>query len=157
MARVISTTIDIAATPETVWAVLADLASYPEWHPVFRKVSGSLTPGSKLTIDTTIPSSGRDMTVKVKVITADPGRELQWVSRMLGVTYSKRTFVLTRDGTGTSLEQAGSYTGLGGTRPGYGGRNTYAVLDRIRGTLESINEAIKEQAEARQQAAGTGG
>jgi uncharacterized protein YndB with AHSA1/START domain len=38
----ISATIEIAATPDEVWAVLSDLASYPQWHPAFRKVSGQL-------------------------------------------------------------------------------------------------------------------
>ena len=36
MAYEVSTTIEIAATPENVWAVLADLASYPKWHPMYR-------------------------------------------------------------------------------------------------------------------------
>ena len=47
----ISATIEIAAPPEQVWAVLADLASYPEWNPVFREVSGQLTPGKRITIE----------------------------------------------------------------------------------------------------------
>lgn len=60
-------------------------------HPVFQKVSGQLAAGSKLTITTTAPD-GRAMTVKVKVVAVEPGRELRWVSRLLGITVSKRSF-----------------------------------------------------------------
>ena len=45
----ITATIEIAAPPEQVWAVLTDLASYPQWNPLFRKVSGQLSPGSRIT------------------------------------------------------------------------------------------------------------
>jgi hypothetical protein len=148
MAHEVTTTIEIAAPPEAVWAVLADLASYPEWHPVFRKVRGQLVPGSKLTITSTIPSSGRTVTVRVKVVTVAPGAELRWVSRLLGITISDRRFLLSPVAGGTSLVQAETYQGLGGGG-GRGGRSTFALIDRIRGTFEAINEAIKQQAEAR--------
>ena len=49
---------------------------------------------------------------------------------------------------GTSLMQAGSYSGLGGGR----GRAMIKVLDRVQDTFTAINEAIKQQAEARQKA-----
>jgi hypothetical protein len=148
MAHDVTTTIEIAAPPAQVWAVLADLASYPEWHPVFRKVSGQLVPGSTLTITSTIPSTGRTMTVKVKVVTVEPDVELRWVSRLLGITISERIFLLSPVQDGTSLVQAETYHGLGRTG-GRGGRSTFALIDRIRGTFEAINEAIKQQAEAR--------
>ena len=148
MAHEVTTAIEIAAPPEQVWAVLADLASYPQWHPVFRAVSGRLVPGSKLTITSTIPSSGRAMTVKVKVVTAEPGTELRWVSKLAGITISERRFLLRPADGGTSLVQAETYRGLGGGG-GRGGRSTFALIDRIRGTFEAINEAIKQQAEAR--------
>jgi uncharacterized protein YndB with AHSA1/START domain len=32
--RAISATIDVAATPQQVWGVLADLDAYPQWNPV---------------------------------------------------------------------------------------------------------------------------
>jgi hypothetical protein len=148
MAHEVSTTIEIAAPPEEVWAVLADLASYPEWHPVFRQVSGQLVPGNRLTITSTIPTTGRTMTVKVKVVTAEPGVELRWVSTLLGVNISERWFLLSPVDGGTELVQAETYKGLGGGS-GRGGRSTFALIDRIRGTFEAINEAIKQQAEAR--------
>ena len=46
----VSAEIEIAAPPEHVWAVLADLASYPQWHPVFLGASGQLAEGSRLSL-----------------------------------------------------------------------------------------------------------
>ena len=153
MAYEISTTIEIAATPENVWAVLTDLASYAEWHPMYQAATGHLAAGSTLTITSTHPSTGRAMTAKVKVLTAEPDTELRWTSKMLGLPISERIFRLSPTGDGTSLVQAETYQGLGGGR-GRGGRSTFALIDRIRGTFAAINEAIKQQAEARQRASG---
>jgi hypothetical protein len=150
MAYEVSTTIEIAATPENVWAVLADLANYAKWHPVYVGVTGQLAAGSTLTITTTHPTTGRTMTAKVNVRTAEPGTELRWASRLLGVTISKRTFRLSPAADGTLLVQTGTYRGLGGGR----GRAITNVVGRIQDTFVAINEAIKQQAEARQRAAG---
>ena len=147
MAYDISTTIEIAATPENVWAVLADLASYPQWHPMYQAVTGQLVAGSILTITSTHPTSGRTVTAKVKVLTAEPDRELRWVSKLAGLTISERVFRLSPAADGTSLVQSQTYRGLGGSR---GGRLTFTAIDRIRSAFEAINQAIKQQAEARQ-------
>jgi hypothetical protein len=50
------------------------------------------------------------------------------------------------------LVQDSTYRGLGGTRRGYRGGRIVNVIASIQGTFEAINEAIKQQAEARQQA-----
>ena len=150
MAYEVSTTIEIAATPENVWAVLADLASYPKWHPAYVGVTGQLAAGSTLTITSTSPTSDRNITAKVKVLTADPGTELRWVSRPLGMTISKRVFRLSPTADGTLLVQTGTYRGLGGGR----GRAITKVIGRIQDTFVAINQAIKEQAETRQRASG---
>ncbi len=97
----ISATIDITARPEPVWAVLADLASYPEWNPVFRKVSGQLIPGRRITITSTQPETGHTMTVKVKVLTAEPPTELRWGSSVLGIMNSEHSFILSPTSGGT--------------------------------------------------------
>jgi hypothetical protein len=151
MAHEVTTTVAIAATPDHVWAVLSDLASYPRWHPVFLSVTGQLAAGNTLTITTTHPTSGRTITGKVKVRAAEPDRELRWVSKMAGMTISERVFALSPDAAGTVLVQSQTYRGLGGQR---GGRLTLTALSRIQDAFEAINEAIKKQAETRQRASG---
>jgi hypothetical protein len=86
----------------------------------------------------------------VKVLTVEPGRELRWASKMLGVTISKRRFLLSPSDGGTLLVQSETYHGLSG--PGAYTRGTLRSIERIQGVFVAINEAIKEQAEARQQA-----
>ena len=146
----ISTTIAIAATPENVWAVLTDLASYSQWHPMYQAATGHLAAGSTLTITSTHPATGRPIIAKVKVLTAEPDTELRWTSKMLGLPISERIFRLSPAGDGTSLEQAGTYRGIGGSR----GRGTAKTIARIQDSFAAINQAIKQQAEARQRASG---
>ena len=147
MTEQISAAIEIAATPERVWAVLADLPSYPQWHPVFREASGYLAAGSKITLTTSHPSSDRTMTAKVTVVTADPAAELRWVSSVLGLMTSERSFTLSPAGGGTRLVQAGIYRGWFARFPA-------KTTDRIRDGFETINQAIKQRAEDVPQAPG---
>ena len=151
MAYEISSSINIAATPENVWAVLADLANYPRWHPAFQSVTGQLTAGSTLTIRTTSPATGNPITLKVKVLTVEPGSERAWASKRLGVTTIKRRFLLRSADGGTELTQAGTYRGLGGSRGPGGARGALKTVANIRGSYVAINEAVKAQAEAESQ------
>jgi hypothetical protein len=67
------------------------------------------------------------------------------------VTISERVFRLSPGVDGTSLVQSQTYRGLGGSR---GGRLTLTAISRIQEAFVAINEAIKQQAEARQRASG---
>jgi len=140
MTEQISATIEIAAAPEHVWAVLADLASYPQWHPVFREASGQLAAGNRITLTSTQPTTDRSMTAKVKVLTAEPAAELRWVSSVLGLMRSERSFTLSPADGGTRLVQAGIYRGLFARFPA-------KTLSRIQDGFEAINQAIKQRAE----------
>ena len=44
------TEIEIAASAEQVWQVLTDLATYPDWKPFIRSVSGQPVTGERLRI-----------------------------------------------------------------------------------------------------------
>lgn len=45
--KTMSATIQIAAPPMDVWAVLTDLSSYRDWNPLFREASGQVAAGKQ--------------------------------------------------------------------------------------------------------------
>ncbi len=147
----ITDAIKIAASPETVWAVLTELDDYPQWHPFYQSVTGQLTVGSMLTIKTTSPRTGEPTTLKVTVLTVDADTELAWVSKLAGITTIKRRFLLSPADGGTDLTQAGNYRGLGGRRGPGGRRGALQAVTNLQGSYRAVDEAIKAQAEARQQ------
>ena len=73
--------IEIDASPQRVWSVLTDFASYPQWSAFIREVSGSATRGARLRV-VLQPPGGHAMTFRPTVLTADPARELRWLGRL---------------------------------------------------------------------------
>ncbi len=141
----ISATTDIAASPAQVWAVLADLASYPQWNPLFREASGQLTAGSRVTLKSTHPASGRIMTIKAKVLVAEPVTELRWVSSLPGIITGEHSFTLAATDGGTRLVQTETYRGLLS-------HFSAKTINRTQASFQALNEAIKQRAENHQQA-----
>ena len=73
--------IEIAASPERVWGILADFPAYPGWNPFVRRVDGSAAVGSRLTARIE-PPGGLGMTFRPTVLAAVPGRELRWLGHL---------------------------------------------------------------------------
>jgi len=73
--------IEIDASPEAVWQVVAKTEYYGVWNPFIRELHGSLEPGAKLNVRIT-PPGGRAMTFKPTVLAATPARELRWRGRL---------------------------------------------------------------------------
>jgi hypothetical protein len=141
----ISTAVQINASPQRVWAILADLASYPLWNPLFRQASGQLTAGSTVTLKSVRPGTERVMTVKVKILAAEPPVQLSWVSSLPGIITGEHRFTLTPADGGTRLVQTESYSGLLG-------RMSARSIDRTRSSFGALNQAIKQRAEHDEQA-----
>ena len=78
----IRTEIEIEASPERVWEVLTDLATFPEWNPFVRRVSGELKAGEKIKVHIQ-PSGARGMTFRPTVLKTEPNRELRWLGHLL--------------------------------------------------------------------------
>jgi len=139
--RSISTTVDIAAPPEQVWAVLADLAAYQEWNPFIPSASGTLTEGARLTLRLA-PPGGRAMTFRPTVLAAQPGELLRWIGRLImpGVFDGTHQFTLEDLGGRTRLTQSETFRGV--LVPFTGG-----TMTRTKVGFEALNQALKDRVE----------
>ena len=78
----IRTVIDIDAPAARVWQLLTDFAEFPAWNPFIRAVSGEPAAGSRLGVRLE-PPGARGITLRPRVIVAEPPRELRWLGRLL--------------------------------------------------------------------------
>jgi hypothetical protein len=138
--KTVSTTIQIDAPPQAVWAILTDLGRYPEWNPLFREASGQVAVGSRITLRSVHPANGRMMTVKPKITVANPDAELRWVSSLPGIISGEHRFALTPEGGGTRLEQSEDFRGLLAAF-------SLKTFTRAEVSFQGLNEALKKRAE----------
>jgi len=74
--------IDIHASDERVWQLLTDFASYPQWNPFIRRVSGEAKTGARLEVYLQ-PSGARGTTFRPRVLKVEPKRELRWLGHLV--------------------------------------------------------------------------
>jgi uncharacterized membrane protein len=98
-----STTLDIRATPQRVWAVMSDIEGWPEWTPSVRSIErldgGPLSVGSRARIrQPKLPA------VDWQITSLEKGRGFTWVTRSPGVSAKAHHFVeATPDGSRATL------------------------------------------------------
>lgn len=139
----IDTEVEINASPETVWRVLADFAAYPDWNPFIRGIAGELTPGARLAVRIQ-PSGTKGMSFRPIVLVADVCSELRWRGKLLlpGVFDGEHRFVILKQADRRVLFQHSER---------FGG----ILLPLLRGGLErdtkrgfeEMNQALKARAE----------
>lgn len=109
------TDIEIAASPEQVWAVLTDFATYPRWNPFIRHVDGAAEEGRLLEVFIH-PPGARRACYRPLVLVADAPRELRWRAHLMvmpGVFEGEHRFVLERLPNGSvRFEQSERFSGL---------------------------------------------
>lgn len=112
--RTIDTSLLIDATPEAVWSVLTDTASYPDWNPFVRELTGDLRLGERLRAMIGAPGA-KPMTFKPTVVRFEPGRALEWLG-VLGATWifsGRHRYEVTEAPEGAArLEQSETFGGL---------------------------------------------
>ena len=142
--RQLRTDIEIDATPDRVWAILTDFASYPAWNPFIESIRGEPVVGSKLEVRIA-PPDGNAMTFKPTVLNAEPDRELRWLGRVLlpGILDGEHMLQLEPLAGGrVRFVQAERFRGV--LVPFLG-----KTLDRTERGFAAMNEALKGRAETR--------
>jgi hypothetical protein len=103
----------IPASPDTVWAVLADFGRYAEWNPLNIRASGEARLGAKVRmtfLNLAKPGSTVDQTVTVAA--CDPGRALAWSGYVPLIFKGRHHFTLSPADGGTRLEHGEDLAGL---------------------------------------------
>jgi hypothetical protein len=92
-------TTTIAATPETIWALLTNGAGYSEWDPGTDRIEGRIAPGEKLKAFTKLSP---EKAFPVKVTEFVPGRKMVWTGGIPVLFVGERTYTLEPRGDGTT-------------------------------------------------------
>jgi hypothetical protein len=137
------TDIIIDASAERVWQALTDFPSYPEWNPLIHRVGGTLAPGSHLTV-TLGGSDGNERTTHPTVVHLRPGREIRWRDRpgVPGLMDTESSFKI--EPLGPEQVRFVHWQATSGLLAMLLGMGSNA---RLRGRLEAMNAALKEQVE----------
>jgi hypothetical protein len=137
------TEIEIDAAPAIVWAVLTDLASYPDWNPFVTSSKGTVAVGERLT-NRIEPPEGKAMTFRPTVTQVVDGRVFEWLGRLglPGLFDGRHRFELVPNGAGTRLIQTERFSGALVPFMKKG-------LDtKTRAGFDAMNTALKARAEA---------
>ena len=101
----IRTEIVIPATPDEIWAVLADFSRYGEWNPLNLQARGEARLGARVPMVFRNLASGGDAVVRqtVRIVAAEPGRELAWAGHVPFLFAGRHGFLLTPRGRKTHV------------------------------------------------------
>lgn len=135
--------IEIDVPAERVWHLLIDFASYPQWNPFIRSISGEPRVGERLEVRIE-PRASRGMTFKPAVINSEPDRELRWLRHLLmpGLFDGEHSLEIQPLGENrTRYVQIETFRGL--LVP----LITRGLLEYTRRGFEEMNRALKERAE----------
>jgi hypothetical protein len=138
------TEIEIDAPAERVWGVLTDFASYPQWNPFIRQISGELNIGGRLKVRLEPPES-RGITLRPKVLSAEPNHHLRWLGHLLvpGLFDGEHSLIIEAlEENRVRFVQSEAFRGL--LVPLF----ARSLNNNTRRGFEEMNRALKERAEA---------
>lgn len=142
--QVITTEIEIAASPEKVWSIITDINKWQDWSPIINKSSGTVSLGSKLDITMKGHEAGKDGPRYSPIITKLENQGyFRWRAYMITefLLTNDKSFELRKTPTGTHLIHKEYFSGL--LAPIFCGQMEKGVPPM----LNSMNKALKALAE----------
>lgn len=101
--------ITIKAPRAKIWSILTDAAAYPSWNTGITKLEGTIAPGNKLKIWTTIDPK---KAFPAKVAAMEPDARMVWsFAAPLGLFKGERTFSLTDTADGVEFHTREVFSG----------------------------------------------
>lgn len=144
--RVVTTEINISATPEKVWSVLANIEGWKDWSPIIKESSGKAVVNSKLVI-TMSGKNGKDgeagQTYEPFITNIEDSKNLTW-SATMGPSFvmtNGKVLELEPTSFGTRLIHKETFSGM--MVPLMWGM----VQKNVPKMLDSMNEALKKLVE----------
>lgn len=103
MTKEIKTSIVINASAAEVWSVLTDFASYPQWNPFLKSITGVVKTGNRI-VARIEPPEAKGMTFKPKVLAFEENKEFRWIGHLLfpGLFDGEHIFELVTNADGTT-------------------------------------------------------
>jgi hypothetical protein len=141
MKKTVETKIDITASSEKVWGILADTNSYYQWNPFIKSVSGVLKEGEEINVVLN-PPGGSEFTFSPLVLKANHP-EIRWIGKFLfkGLFDGEHYFRLeTISAHQTRVIHGEKFSGL--FIP-----FTNSILKKTEEGFIMMNEALKKKAE----------
>ena len=89
----------IATSPDKIWALLTNAASFPQWNSTVTSIEGVIAEGQRLKL--TVPAAP-SRTFKPTVSRVEAGRSMVWSDGMAPMFKGVRTFTLTPNADGTT-------------------------------------------------------
>lgn len=146
------TEIEINAKPERVWNVLTDFDAYEQWNPFVQRASGKPQAGEQLEVFLQ-PVGGRGMTLRPRVLMAEPSREFRWLGHLFvpGLFDGEHVFeIVPLDADSVRLVQREEFHGILAPL-------LFRSLETpTRRGFEAMNQALKERSEGVQERNHTG-
>ncbi|MEI6621012.1 MAG: SRPBCC domain-containing protein [Actinomycetes bacterium] len=132
------TEITIDSSPERIWSILTDLASWQSWNTTIAGVDGAIALGNKIKVEVTA-NPGKAFPVKVTEFSAP--NQLVFAGGMpLGLFKGVRTFTLTAHGSSTDFRMSEVYSGP------MAGMITKSIPD-LQPSFDEFARCLKQRAE----------
>lgn len=139
----LSTSVEITATPEKIWALLTDFDRYPEWNPFILSILGRAKLRERLKV-TIAPPGSKPMVFKPQVTLYKKEHQLGWLGSLLmrGIFDGHHIFeIVPIDAATTRFIQREEFSGL--LVPFL----WKSLNTKTRAGFEAMNKKLKELAE----------